>query len=381
MARPVVDARDAVGLLGDLGLVSARDVVVGGLEVHDLSRRHRNLRVTLGDGRGYLVKQAIDDDRARTLAHEVRVLALLAQGRGMLHWDDSAATLVVDLEPGTTSLAAYYRRRRRFPLGLADALARALVATHARADRDVEAALAAVRGLPLVFSFDHPDVSLYYGASSASLELLGIIGATPGFAERIADARRAWRPSCLIHADARLDNVVVTTGTRARDGKRLRLVDWEMAMWGDPAWDVATVVSEYLSLWLDFSPVSALTPPEEFLGHGIFQLETLQPSIGAFWRRYTTGIGSGGVARPVASGSGPDLAELWGRVMRFAALRLVQTAYEAAQYAPTLAGPVVLKLQLARNVLEDPVAAGAALAGVRPQAGTAAAARVGEAGR
>lgn len=366
----VVDARDAVGLLRDLGLVSARDVVVDGLEVHDLSRRHRNLRVTLGDGRGYLVKQAIDDDRARTLAHEVRVLRLFADGPQPLHWDPATATLVVDLEPESTSLAAYYRRRRRFPLGLASALARALAATHAHADAHAEAALATVRGLPLVFSFDHPDVSLYYGASSASLELLGIVGATPGFAARIADARRAWRPSCVIHADARLDNAVVTPGARARDGKRLRLVDWEMAMWGDPAWDVATVVSEYLSLWLDFSPLSALTPPEEYLRHGIFHLETLQPSIRAFWRCYATGVaGSPDPARPGAGPALGDARELWDRAMGFVALRLVQTAYEATQYASTLAGPVVLKLQLARNVLEDPLAAGMALAGVMPDVG------------
>lgn len=365
----VVDARGAVALLGELGLVSADDVVTGGLEVHDVSRRHRNLRVTLGDDRGYLIKQAVDDDRARTLAHEARVLQLLAAdgaagpGRddaaGALHWSDATSTLVVGVAPASRSLAVYYRRRRRFPLGLAEALAQALAATHAHADAATREALASVVGLPLVFSFDRPDVSLYYGASAASLDLFRIVGTTTGLAEHIAAARDAWRPRCLIHGDARLDNAVVVPVARARDGTVLRLVDWEMAMWGDPAWDVATVVSEYLSLWLDFSPVSGLTPPEEFLDHGVFQLDDLQPSLRAFWARYAATLGR--------AGGGPaddDPGAFWLRALRFAALRLVQTSYEAAQYAPSLTGQVVLKLQLAANMLEDPVAAGIALAGV-----------------
>ena len=40
----------------------------------------------------------------------------------------------------------------------------------------------------------------------------------------------------LIHADLKHDNVLIE---RAADGLRVRILDWEMARIGDPAWDLA----------------------------------------------------------------------------------------------------------------------------------------------
>jgi aminoglycoside phosphotransferase (APT) family kinase protein len=138
-----------------------------------------------------------------------------------------------------------------------------------------------------------------------------------------------------------------------RTGKHLRLVDWEMAMWGDPAWDLATLLSEYLSLWIDHAPVSEATPPEQFLAHGVFTLDRLQPSIRGLWEAY----------RDARTGSEPA-GLLWERAVRFSAARLVQTAYETSQYLNDLSGQVVFKLQLAHNILTDPITASTVLLGI-----------------
>lgn len=55
----------------------------------------------------------------------------------------------------------------------------------------------------------------------------------PRLLQGIRRARGAWRPRCLVHGDLKHDNLL-----RADDG-RLALIDWEMARWGDPAWDLA----------------------------------------------------------------------------------------------------------------------------------------------
>jgi aminoglycoside phosphotransferase len=55
----------------------------------------------------------------------------------------------------------------------------------------------------------------------------------------LEEARQAWRPAAAIHGDVKWDNVLVR---RDRDGLRLWLIDWELAAWGDPLWDLAAVV-------------------------------------------------------------------------------------------------------------------------------------------
>jgi hypothetical protein len=56
---------------------------------------------------------------------------------------------------------------------------------------------------------------------------------------RLEEARQAWRPAAAIHGDVKWDNVLVR---RDREGLRLWLIDWELAAWGDPLWDLAAVL-------------------------------------------------------------------------------------------------------------------------------------------
>ncbi|MEU9851749.1 phosphotransferase [Streptomyces sp. NPDC047974] len=358
-----LDARGAVGLLCELGLLTAAHLV-GGLVVTDVSRRNRNHRVTTTDGPAFLVKQAGDPDTARTLGNEARTYdALALRGSAELraalppttrHLPERAV-LVLGIDSEAITLAAYHRRTRRFPPGVAEALGRRLAALHALRDDQARELLPVTTGLPLVFSFDRPDVTVYYGASSATLRLLTAVHGTGDFADLLGRLRPEWRPGCVVHGDLRLDNVIVRPSVPARAGKGLRLADWEMAMWGDPAWDVATVLSEYLSLWLDHAPVSEATPPERFLDHGPFPLSRWQPAVQRFWTAYATAAGDPAGARAV-----------WARAVPFAAARLVQTAYESTQFLAELPGQVVLKLQLAHNLLRDPAGGGRALLGIAP---------------
>lgn len=359
-SAPMLGAADAVDLLMTLGLLAPADLVAG-LTVTDASRRNRNHRVVCEAGRSYLIKQAGDPDKVRTLANEAEIYRLLAAHASdavraalpaiVRYFDDGI--LVLELDAAAVSLAAYHRTVRRFPPGMAATLGRTVAALHATSGDDVRRLAPVADGLPLVFSFDRPDVTVYYGASGATLQLLTAIHATGDFAARLGDLRDDWTAGTMIHADLRLDNCIVRPSERVRTGKHLRLVDWEMAMWGDPAWDLATLLSEYLSLWIDHAPVSEATPPEQFLDHGVFTLDRLQPSIRHLWDAY----------RDARTMSEPPWL-LWERAVRFSAARLVQTAYETSQYLNELSGQVVFKLQLAHNILTDPITASTVLLGI-----------------
>jgi hypothetical protein len=83
----------------------------------------------------------------------------------------------------------------------------------------------------------------------------------------------------------------------------------------------------------------------------------MRPAIRAFWSSYTH-------HRKLTN---PDLLdEYLLRSVRYAAARLVQTAYEQGQTSSLLTGNIVVLLQLAFNILQRPAEAALALLGIPP---------------
>jgi aminoglycoside phosphotransferase (APT) family kinase protein len=158
----------------------------------------------------------------------------------------------------------------------------------------------------------------------------------------------------MIHGDARWENLIAVPGAGAGRSTRIKLVDWESGGTGDPAWDVGTVVGDYLSAWLLSIPVTASSPPEQLLELARLPLSSMQPSIHAFWTAY---------ARAMEL-HGSSAVDALVRAVRYAAARLVHTALEQTQSSSRLTGNVVLLLQLSHNILQRPEEATARLLGL-----------------
>ena len=114
----------------------------------------------------------------------------------------------------------------------------------------------------------------------------------------------------------------------ARASTRVKLVDWEMAGWGDPAFDVGSALSDFASLALDAAP----TPVAARSGSAVF------------WRAY---VRAAGLAAPAA-------AALLERSVRFAGARLVQSAFEHTQETTAMSARVGRLVALARELLVAP---------------------------
>src|SRR5207247_1390591 len=77
-----------------------------------------------------------------------------------------------------------------------------------------------------VLRLHRPALERFGDLSAGNLRLIRIVQATPVLTELLDDLRQAWEPSVPIHADVRLDNVMVRAG---RGIRQVRLVDWELA--------------------------------------------------------------------------------------------------------------------------------------------------------
>lgn len=96
-------------------------------------------------------------------------------------------------------------------------------------------------------AFDPPwGLKLMDGDGAAELWAHPVCGALlaeaatdPALVAGLRAARARWRGLCLIHADLKHDNLLVEEAPEGR--LSVRVVDWEMARVGDPAWDVAAL--------------------------------------------------------------------------------------------------------------------------------------------
>jgi thiamine kinase-like enzyme len=281
-------------------LVSRRSVAAGRLRIADASSRNRNIRVSGGPGESYLLKQGLAADSAHTLANEAALYKRLRDvaWTPALHAYDAARVLLVLewIEDGADLLA------RRISPTLARALGRALAQLHAIAPDGEQLR----RDAPWVLALHRPPLEALRYLSAASVELVKLLQRDEPLTAALDELRVGWRCEALVHRDVKRANCVA-------HGARVALVDWEMAGWGDPAWDVGSVLGE-----------------------------RHEPAVEqALWDAYVR-------ARRLHEA---DSAELLRRSRRFAGARILQTAFESAQELAVLGDDVVRDLGAARALL------------------------------
>ncbi|SEE19414.1 aminoglycoside phosphotransferase family protein [Jiangella alba] len=139
-----------------------------------------------------------------------------------------------------------------------------------------------------------------------------------------------WRPSALIHGDVKHDNVVA-------DGGRVVLLDWETAGWGDPLWDLGSLVGNLVQLWLHTLRLTPGGTLESWLSGAPVPLDELRSRV-----------------RAALSGYGPLTPADRGLVAAHAGVFLLQRALAAGLLAERLDAPGVLTAHLAAQLLTDP---------------------------
>ena len=340
------------------GLLGSDAVVDGELAISDVSSRNRNFRVETRDGPCYLLKQGATAEAVATVAHEAMVYHRLIGAQPALAghlprfcgYDPAEGVLVLELVPEAEDLRSRHLRGGSFSVGPAAVLGSVLGNLHRVTrglDRDGLPA-----GTPWVLSAHRPDSRLFRDVSAAGLELIRIVQGAEGFGQALERLRTGWRTDALIHSDVKWDNCLVSVREDRADD--LKLVDWEVAIGGDPCWDIGSALSQYLSAWLFSIPITGEVPPERFPELAGYPLDGMKPALAACWQGYVD-------ARELAPGS--TASELL-RAVELAGARLVQTAFEAAQMMQQLTSSLILHLQLALNVMLRPAPAATQLMGL-----------------
>jgi Ser/Thr protein kinase RdoA (MazF antagonist) len=341
----LLEQSDIAHYLLSLGVVKPRSVLDDDFAVVDASRRNRVFLATTRSGPTFAVKQAtqVKSSLAREAA-VLRVLAgapeLAAHVPAVVHHEDGL--LVLSTAAGGRDWADHQGRFPRIPARI---LGRVLAALH-RMTADVPRGAGPIWGLDL----PEPSHALVLDLSAGARDLVARIQASDYVCGRLEDLRDAVSGDALVHGDLRWENCLALPAPGARRRTRVLLVDWELADRTDPAFDVGSVLAEYLRVWVGSVPIVEAVDPGRLVKEARHPLEVMRPAIGAFWGSYRS-------LHPQP----PALQ----RVMELTAVRLLQTAIERAQGLSAPSAHVVTLVQLADNLLRRPEDAALGLLGLR----------------
>lgn len=167
----------------------------------------------------------------------------------------------------------------------------------------------------------------------------------------IANLIDGFNPCCLVHNDLKLNNILLDLDwekalvtTELSSQSPVRLIDWERCCWGDPAFDLGTLIASYLQLWLSSLVVSKTINIEESLSLAMIPLEQLQPSIAALGSAYLKQF-------PKILASYPDFLH---RVIQFTGLALIYQIQATIQYQKAFGNAGICTLQVAKSLLCRP---------------------------
>jgi len=230
----------------DVGLVTAADAHGVGFVAYDAGMSHAVGVVTLGDGRGFVVKELLEpvEGSQGTPAQERAIYRLAAAVPELeefvapvIDLGDRSRFIVLDLRADDESVASRAARTGWSDGQLATLLGAAIGSWHERS-RPFRTELPVVP-LPWVLRIlddDRPDYLRSNGFVAAAIDTLDA-----SWHPHLAQARELWRTSGVVHRDLRFDNCLVSPMGR------VTFVDWESGGQGDPIWDLATLAQELVS--------------------------------------------------------------------------------------------------------------------------------------
>lgn len=329
-------------------------------------QKNFNLVVNLADDRRLLVKQerSIKNDGIphelfnewlfHQLLQEFPVLGnISAIASLVVHFDEENSILVRNYLSEYLDLGKFYQNSDVFPSEIATAIGTTLAGLHrttfqCREYRDFMST--APQG-QFRYNFYNPA----QGIESLSPEIFGTVPTEAlkfyvlyqryeSLECAIADLAYQWNPCCLTHNDLKLDNILIHSRWNQLDDCLVRLIDWEACTWGDPAFDLGTLLASYLEIWLSSLVVDPTIELEESLRLAMTPLEAIQPSLLALIWAYLN-------AFPMILEYNQDFLI---RVIQFTGLALIHQIESAIKNRNYFDNSHIYMLQIAKNFLTMP---------------------------
>ena len=366
---------DATPYLLARRLIDPDWIIGGSLTIRNAARRNANLLIEGPGGAGLLIKQPGDPEaRSReTLGAEAAFYQycqsepaaadMSAITPRLVNYDAGGPVLALELLSEAVTLSAFLKPKadQRSAIEVAGAIGGALATVH-RTFRAPELAqcprLAWLsRAAPWALALHRPTPQVLSILSPANTELIRVLQTEDGFARELDSLLDGWCAETVIHGDFRPDNVLVKK-CHAEVPLEIRIIDWEMVQFGDPAWDLAGALMAFVKSWVVSIPMTADLSIDERAARAKFPFEAVQALSQSLWKGYQAAEAADQI----------EQRHLLDRAVKLSAVRLIQSAYEVSIELTVLDPRSVIMLQLSSNVLSQPELARARLFGIQGSA-------------
>lgn len=343
-------------------LITKDALLNGDYEATTVNRCNKNITVTTNKRQNYFIKQAdpANAENAKTLKNEILFysqiyarLPELAHCVPELEYGSADDLLLILKYQSSIPLWRHYKREaaNEIPLATLESIGRLLGQLHAPLSVFHLRSLAEFEflgsELPSIFKLLTPHPSILQWASSGAIRFIERLQAQIRIDRHWQDAIGRWEVNAIIHGDIKLDNFIIG------EQKQIKVVDWKMAQFGDTAWDIAGVLSDFIFWWAITMPDNM--PPEEMIKHATFPLANIKPGVNAFWDGYVA----------ASKFSATVLSLQLEKAVLFAGLRMIQTSFEISSRFDTMPSIALLMFNIGTNVLNNPRRACEQLYGVQ----------------
>ncbi len=353
---------NVLSYLADLGYQSEKST--NNIEL--LSAKNFNLLITLSDELKLLVKQERHNHQGKAageFAAEWQIHGLVQDFPDLEHWqpflsairhfDRENSILVFEYLQDYRDLMDFYLKVDTFPESIARQLGTVLSAIHRDTyQRQIyQEAIAQKQHQPkdsivkrLVNSLEKITPEIFGAVPDDGLKFYALYQRYDSLGNALAQLSDTFEAVCLTHNDLKLNNILLHNDWERLESGIVRLIDWERLLWGDPAFDLGTLIGSYLQLWLNSLVVSKSLSIEESLSLAMVPLDRVQPSIVALTRAYLADFPQILIDRP----------GFVRQVVQFAGLAIIQSILAAVEHQRTLSNTSISQLQVAKSLLCRP---------------------------
>ncbi|MEH2245627.1 phosphotransferase family protein [Nostoc sp.] len=337
------------------------------IKIEPVAAKNFNLLVTLSGDRKLLVKQERHNQEGKAAGEflsEWRIQEFLQRFPHLgnyhsflpevLHFDRENSIIVFRYLDDYRDLMDFYTKEKSFSTEIAIAIGNILGTIHRNTFNRQEYQelfsknsdnFMADQVSHLVQRLERVEPEIFGLVPGDGLKFFALYQRYDSLGQAIAQLGNAVTPSCLTHNDLKLNNILLYKDWQDSTNNIVRLIDWERSAWGDPAFDLGTLIASYVQIWLGSLVISNSLSIEESLRLAITPLELLQPSIATLTQAYLNIF-------PEILEHRPDFLQ---QVVQFIGFALIQQIQAMIQYQKSFGNMGIAMLQVAKTLLSRPV--------------------------
>ena len=337
-------ARNIIQTLESQNLISRTDIVNGSTVFLMGRQRNRFFVFKQLHGRSFFIKQAHEGEAGtfESVTTEAKIYQavstkpafahLCAVMPRLLHFDPTTVSMTLELITDAEDLGTKSRRIGQITPAQAEQMGVIAARYHDIPGPEIADLGIAFEEKPhWIFRLNEEPspLSSLKGRSQASAEIIDMIMGQPDLGKCLERSKKNWNSQRLIHADFKWENFLCVSPNENNENETLKILDWERADIGDPAWDVGCGLAAFVIHRAMKAPV---------IDAETFDMRQSFTEMRAFWDGY---ISAGTM-------TGHDVETFCAKSIDMMAARLLVAAYEhcyGVDSAPLLA---ITLVQLAK---------------------------------